>query len=60
MTSDDLRQHADRLRDTLNRKIAQLWDCNNPERSREILLQTKALRDRIKELDEMTDNRRRN
>jgi hypothetical protein len=59
MTNDDLRQHADSLRDTLNRKITELWDCTLPARRAELLQQTKALRGRIAELDEQTDNRRR-
>lgn len=60
MTTDDLRQHADNLRDTLNRKITDLWDCNNPDRRTDLLVQTKAIRARIEELDELIDNRRRN
>lgn len=61
MTTDDLRQHADNLRDTLHRKITELWDCNDPERRASLLTQTKELRHRIDELDQLTsETRRRN
>lgn len=55
MEINDLRMHADNLRDTLNRKIAELWETEDPERRADLLRQTKALRARIAELDELTE-----
>lgn len=60
MTNDDLREHADNLREALDRKITELWDCGDPPRRVELLRTTKALRGRIQELDDMSTNRRRN
>lgn len=56
MTTADLREHAANLRNALNRKIADLWDCDDPSRRTALLLQTKAIRARIAELDETIRN----
>lgn len=60
MTDSDLREHADNLRDTLNRKIVELWNCHTPAGRTALLKQTKALRARITELDQQVNDRRRN
>lgn len=60
MTRDDLREHVDNLHQVLNRKIDDLWVCDDPKRREDLLRTTKALRGRIEELDEMVNNRRRN
>lgn len=52
MTATDLREHADNLRETLRRKIAELWDCHTPDCRTRLLTQTKALASRIAELDQ--------
>ena len=57
MTTDDLRKHAESLRNALNRKITDLWDCDDPDRRAVLLRQTKAIRGRIAELDELIRNR---
>lgn len=51
MTKDDLREHAENLRETWRRKVADLWDCHSPEHRTALLAQTKALKARISELD---------
>jgi hypothetical protein len=56
MTTGDLKVHADNLRETLHRKIAELWDCPDGVRRTDLLAQTRALRNRIAELDEITRN----
>ena len=56
LTNEDLREHADNLRDTLNRKIAELWDCPTPAGRTELLKATKALRARITELDQQVND----
>ncbi len=56
MTTDDLRQHADNLRNALDRKITDLWNCDDPIRRSALLKQTKAIRARIAELEEKINN----
>ena len=56
MTTDDLRQHAENLGNALNRKITDLWNCNDPTRRSALLKQTKAIRARIAELEEKINN----
>jgi len=53
MTTDDLREHAENLDRALNRKITDLWECDNPARRTALLKQTKAIRARIAELNEL-------
>lgn len=59
MGAEDLRQHAENLRNALSRKIAELWNCEDQEQQAILLRQTKALRARIEELDALTDDERR-
>lgn len=56
MTTDDLRQHAENLGNALNRKITDLWNCDDPNRRSALLKQTKAIRARIAELEEKINN----
>lgn len=56
MTADDLREHARNLGNALNRKITDLWDCDDPDRRTALLRQTKAIRARIAELNELINN----
>jgi hypothetical protein len=53
MTTDDLREHAENLERALNRKITDLWECDDPARRTVLLKQTKAIRARIAELNEL-------
>jgi hypothetical protein len=56
MTADDLREHAENLERALNRKITDLWDCDDPARRTALLTQTRAIRARIAELTELIKN----
>lgn len=56
MTTDDLREHAENLERVLNRKITDLWECEDADRSRKLLMQAKAIRARIAELTELIKN----
>jgi len=56
MTADDLREHAENLEHALNRKITDLWDCDDPARRTALLKQTRAIRARIAELTELIKN----
>lgn len=61
LTTDDLLEHVQNLDDALNRKITDLWNCDDPARRTVLLKQTKAIRARIEELNEqINDARRRN
>ena len=51
MTKEDLKEHADNLRETLHRKASELWDCPSLERQKVLLRQTDALQARITDLD---------
>lgn len=56
MTTDDLREHADNLERVLNRKITDLWECEDAARSRKLLTQTKAIRARIEQINDLIKN----
>lgn len=56
MTTDDLREHVANLGNALNRRITDLWECDDPARRTALLKQTKAIRARIAELSELIKN----